>query len=115
MPPLPKTGVPPKKEHRYVPDEVLFELRPGYLPQAADAIAKRKRLQRLAVLNLELIGSTLYRYRIKDKRSVRAVVATLEADPSIGFAQPNYLYRLQQDAQTPVLTPEQYVHTCRKG
>jgi hypothetical protein len=101
VPPLPKTGVPPAKEHRYVPDEVLFELRPGVVPQTADAIARRERLQRLASQNLELIGTTLYRYRIKDKRSVPAVVAALQADPSVGAVQPNYLYRLQQGAQTP--------------
>jgi subtilisin family serine protease len=108
VPPLPKTGVPPKKEHRYVPDEVLFELRPGVSPQTADAVAKRERLQRLAAQNLELIGTTLYRYRIKDKRSVPAVVAALEADPSIAAIQPNYLYRLQQDAETNVFAREQY-------
>jgi subtilisin family serine protease len=94
-PPRPNSGVPPKDEHRYVPDEVLFELAAGVSPQTADAIARRERLQRLASQPLELIGTTLYRYKIKDKRSVPTVVAALERDARIGTVQPNYLYRLQ--------------------
>jgi hypothetical protein len=54
------SGVPPKDEHRYVPDEVLFELRAGVSPQTIDEITRRQRLQRLASQNLELIGTTLY-------------------------------------------------------
>ena len=89
------SGVPPKDEHRYVPDEVLFELRAGVSPQTIDEIARRQRLQRLASQPLALIGTTLYRYKIKDKRSVPTVVAVLERDARIGTVQPNYLYRLQ--------------------
>ena len=40
---------------------------------------------------LALIGRTMYRYRIVSKRSVAAIVATLEADPQIAAVQPNYL------------------------
>ncbi|MGH6857021.1 MAG: S8 family peptidase [Methylocella sp.] len=102
------SGVPAKDEHRYVPDEVLFELRAGVSPQTADAIARRERLQRLASQPLELIGTTLYRYRIKDKRSVPTVVAVLERDARIGTVQPNYLYRLQQGAQNGRFAENQY-------
>ena len=97
-PPLrPISGVPAKDEHRYVPDEVLFEVRAGASPQTADEIARPQRLQRLASQPLELIGTTLYRYKIKDKRSVPAVVAALERDARIAAVQPNYLYRLQDE------------------
>jgi subtilisin family serine protease len=101
------SGVPPKDEHRYVPDEVLFELKAGVSPQAADAIARRQRLQRLASQPLELIGTTLYRYKIKDRRSVPTVIATLERDPRIGPVQPNYLYTLQ-DGQNGRFAGDQY-------
>jgi subtilisin family serine protease len=75
----------------------LFELRAGVSPQTIDEIARRQRvqLQRLASQPLELIGTTLYRYKIKDKRSVPTVVAALERDAGIATVQPNYLYRLQ--------------------
>jgi len=73
----------------------LFELAAGVSPQTAGEIARRQRLQRLASQPLELIGTTLYRYKIKDKRSVPTVVAALERDARIGTVQPNYLYRLQ--------------------
>jgi hypothetical protein len=63
-----------------VPDEVLFERRAGVSPQTIDEITRRQRLQRLASQSLELIGTTLYRYKIKDKRSVPKVVAVLERD-----------------------------------
>jgi subtilisin family serine protease len=106
-PPRSNSGVPPKDEHRYVPDEVLFELRAGDPPQAADAIARRQQLQRLASLPLDLIGTTLYWYKIKDKRSVPAVVRALERYPQIAAAQPNYLYRLLQ-GQNGRLTEDQY-------
>jgi subtilisin family serine protease len=96
------SGVPPKDEHRYVPDEVLFELRAGVSPQTIDAIARRQRLQRLASRPLELIGTTLYRYKIKDKRSVPTVVAALERDDRIATVQPNYLYRLQGEQNGPL-------------
>ncbi|MDQ6701633.1 MAG: hypothetical protein M3Z96_00215 [Pseudomonadota bacterium] len=86
--PRPNSGVSPKDEHCYVPDEVLFELRAGVSPQTADEIARGQRLQRLASQSLELTGTTLYRYKIKDKRSVPTVVAALENDPaSRGFSQ----------------------------
>jgi subtilisin family serine protease len=96
------SGVPPKDEHRYVPDEVLFELRAGVSPQTIDAIARRQRLQRLASQPLELIGTTLYRYKIMDKRSVPTVVAVLERDARIATVQPNYLYRLQGEQNGPL-------------
>ena len=45
-----------------------------------------------------LTGTTFYRWRIPDRRSVAAVVRALEADTRIASAQPNYRYTLQQDA-----------------
>jgi subtilisin family serine protease len=40
---------------------------------------------------------TVFRWRIPDRRSVPAVVRQLEADRVVAFAQPNYLYTLQED------------------
>ncbi len=97
----PNSGIPAAGEHRFVPNEVLVELRPDVSPQTADAIARRERLRLLASQRLALIGTTMYRYRIEGriegKRSVVAIVATLEADPRIAAVQPNYLYTLQSE------------------
>ena len=95
VPTRPDSGVPAADEHRYLPDEVLFELRPDVAPQTADRIAQRERLRQLAAQPLALMGTTMYRYRIVDKRSVATMVAALEADPRIAAVQPNYVYALQ--------------------
>jgi subtilisin family serine protease len=47
---------------------------------------------------LALTGTTFFRWRIPDRRSVRAVIRALEADRLVASAQPNYLYRMQQSA-----------------
>jgi subtilisin family serine protease len=104
----PNSGIPAAGEHRFVPREVLVELRPDVPPQTADVIARRVRLRLLASQRLALIGTTMYRYRIEGKRSVGAVVAALEADPQIAAAQPNYLYTLQSE-RTGGLAEAQYV------
>ena len=39
--------------------------------------------------------------RIRDSASVRAAVASLERDPSVAFAEPNYLYRVSGPPDDP--------------
>jgi subtilisin family serine protease len=104
----PNSGIPAAGENRFVPGEVLVELRPDVSPQTADVIAKRERLRLLASQRLALIGTTMYRYRIEGKRSVAAIVAPLEADARIAAVQPNYLYTLQSEP-TGGLAAAQYV------
>ncbi len=107
---------PPRSHHvvtaahddRFVPDEVLFELRPDVPPQMAEALAKKNRLRLLGSQSLPLIGTTMYRSRIIGKRSVATVVAALQADPRLSGIQPNYLYSLQAD-HTGTLSEAQYV------
>jgi subtilisin family serine protease len=110
--PRPNSGVPAIDERRFVQREVLFELRKDVSPQTADAvadgIARRERLQRLASQSLDMIGTTLYRYEIKDKRSVPAVIASLERYPQVAAVQPNYVYTLQQAGQNGHFVEEQY-------
>jgi subtilisin family serine protease len=47
---------------------------------------------------MTLAGTTYYRWRIPDRRSVAAVVRALEANNTVASAQPNYLFTLQQSA-----------------
>jgi subtilisin family serine protease len=98
LPPRPNSGLPVAAEHRFVPDEVLFELRPDVSPQIANTIVKRERLRQLASQRLALIGTTMYRAQIMGKRSLATVITALEADPRIAAVQPNYLYTLQGES-----------------
>ncbi|MDO8874895.1 MAG: S8 family serine peptidase [Pseudolabrys sp.] len=94
------SGAPPANERRLVPDEVVIELRNTVTPQQIQTLQSRHRLTRLESQTSQLSGTTMYRWRIPDRRSVGAVVRALEADNIIASAQPNYQYTLQQAAQS---------------
>ena len=104
----PNSGIPAAGDHRFVPDEVLVELRPELSSQTADVVARQERLRLLASQHLTLIGTTLYRYRIEGKRSVAAIVKALEADTRIAAVQPNFLFALQSKLSSG-LAEAQYV------
>jgi len=95
------SGAPPAGERRYVPDEVVVEVAANTSERAADALARRHRLARLETVDDRLTNTTLYRWRIPDRRAVPAVVRALAADRSVLSAQPNYLASLQQEATSP--------------
>lgn len=96
-------GVPPANERRLVPDEVVIEVPSTTSPQAITALERRHRLARLESQTLQLSGTTLFRWRIPDRRSVASVVRALEADGAVRSAQPNYVFALQQDAKAATL------------
>lgn len=102
------SGAPPVNERRLVPDEVVIELNNSVRPQQIDALQRRHRLTRLESQTSQLSGTTLYRWRIPDRRSVRTVVRALEADNVVASAQPNYLFTLQQSETKPAGDPAQY-------
>ncbi len=80
-----------------MPDEVVIEIANSVSSQQVDALQRRHRLTRIESQTFQLLGSTLFRWRIPDRRSVAAVVRALEADRVVATAQPNYLFALQQD------------------
>jgi hypothetical protein len=90
------SGVPAANERRLVPDEVVVEIANSVSPQRIDALLRRHRLTRIESQRFQLSGTTLYRLRIADRRSVAAAVRGLEADRVV--AQPNYVFALQADA-----------------
>ena len=94
------SGAPPASERRLVPDEVVIELRNTMSPQQIQALQNRHRLTRLEQQASQLSGTTLYRWRIPDRRSVAAVIRALEADNAVASAQPNYQFTLQQAQST---------------
>ena len=91
------SGAPAANERRLVPDEVVIELANSVSPQQIDALQRRHRLTRIESQTFQLTGTTWFRWRIPDRRSVAAVVRALETDRLVASAQPNYLFALQQD------------------
>jgi len=118
-------SVPPLNERRFVPNEVLLNISAATSPRAVDAIAQKFRLTRLEVQDFTLTRHRLARLRINDGRPVRAVIRSLQSDPRVLGAQPNYLYAMQQGtAAAPAADPLQYflsklhlteAHTLAKG
>ncbi len=93
------SGVPPSGERRFVADEIVTEISAGATPQAIESIARRYNLTRLELINLPLIGSTIYRWRVGSRRSVADIIGVVEDQHAvIASAQPNYVFRLQGDA-----------------
>jgi hypothetical protein len=106
------TGVPPTGESRFLTNEMVFHVPPNVSPQAVDTVARRLGLSTIASQSFNLSGGTLFRFRITDGRPVSDVIRALESE-NIGVAQPNYVYRLQQDASLAATSargdPSQYV------
>jgi hypothetical protein len=106
------TGVPPAGETRFLTSEMVFHVPANVSTQTVDTLARRLGLSTLGSQSFNLSGGTLFRFRITDGRPVADVIRALESE-NIGVAQPNYVYRLQQDATLAAHTsqgdPSQYV------
>ena len=116
------SGVPVANERRLVPDEVVIAIANSVGPQRIDTLLRRHRLTRIDSQTSQLSGTTLYRLRIPDRRSVASAVRGLQADRVI--AQPNYVFALQADAPKAEGDAAQYelaklhlpqAHTLAKG
>jgi hypothetical protein len=102
------SGAPPANERRLVPDEVVIELSNSVSTQQIDALQRRFRLTRIESQIFQLSNTTLYRWRIPDRRSVATVVRALEVERLVASAQPNYLFTLQQSEIKSEGDPAQY-------
>ena len=118
------SGAPPVNERRLVPDEVVIELSNSISAQQIDTLQRRFRLTRIESQTFQLSNTTLYRWRISDRRSVATVVRSLEGDRLVTSAQPNYLFTLQESEPRSEGDPAQYelaklrlpqAHTLAKG
>ena len=83
----------------HVPDEVLTLLASGVSEQTIVALGRRLRLNRAASLTADNI--TTFRWKILDRRPVPAVVRSLQTEPLVLAAQPNYTYQLAGAARPP--------------
>jgi hypothetical protein len=75
--------------------EVLVEVVNSASPQTVNALQRRHRLRRIEQQTFRLAGTTLYRWRIPDSRSVATVVRSLQGEAAVTSAQPNYLFTLE--------------------
>jgi len=91
------SGAPPANERRYLPNEVLIEIANSVSAAQIDALQRRFRLTRIESHTFQLSGTTLFRWRIADRRSVASVVRALEGNALVAAAQPNYRFTLQQN------------------
>ena len=89
------SGVPPRGETRFVSNEMILHVGAEVSPAALDAAARRLGLTPIGSQNLALSGGRLVHFRIANGQ-VADAVRMLEAE-KIGIAQPNYVFRLQQD------------------
>lgn len=99
------SGVPPSGERRYVPDEVVFELKGNPSNRQITALFTRFHLAQLDARRIPLVNSTFYRARILDGSSVPTKIRALEANAAIRTAQPNYLFTLTQMPESAPAAP----------
>lgn len=97
--PGPAIRLPAKGETRFLAGEVLVELKGR---ARIESLAERLDLEVLGSLPVVLTKSTLHRLRSRDGRSTTQILGRLRRERTVAFAQPNWVYTLQQDAATPV-------------
>jgi hypothetical protein len=76
----------------YAPAEVLTQLAADVPDRTVAALARRLQLDPIASVSSGDV--TVLRWKIPDRRSVPAVIRSLEAERIVLAAQPNYLYGL---------------------
>ena len=101
-------GMPPRGERRFVPDEVITAFAANTTPQAIEQLARRHNLTQLEAINLPLLGTTIYRWRINGRRPVGDLIGAIEDERIVASVQPNYLFTLQEDAAKVPLTGQSY-------
>jgi hypothetical protein len=106
---IPRSGVPPVGERRFVPNEVVVGLASNISQRELNALAQRHRLAVIESHDIPLVGTTYYRWRITDGANISDVIRALEIDGLVRHAQPNYRFTL---AQAPVASLPQ-VPTAR--
>jgi subtilisin family serine protease len=94
------TGVPPTTETRYVATEMVFQAGPNVTPEQIQALAQKRGVTVVGSQPMGLTGGTLYHIRVTDSRRVSDEVRAWETQ-RVGVAQPNYVYRTQQDPIEP--------------
>ena len=99
------SGVPPQGETRFLADEVIVRFSLSARQADMDALVARLGLSHQEGRTFVLSNRTLHRYSVTRGQDIATLISALEADPVVVYAQPNYLYRLQQAAK-PAAVPQ---------
>ena|SRR5665213_1274316 len=75
------------------PHEVLIEVDNSMNRHTVDALLRRHRVTGLEAQRLQFSRTTVYRGRIRGRRSLANVVRSLNAEAAVSSAQPNYVFR----------------------
>jgi len=73
----------------FVPGEILVKFKPGIAPEGKSAFIRQARLQavrQFAVLDVQCL-------KVPDGQDVAAAIRACKADPSVQYAEPNYIYK----------------------
>ncbi|MGD0723084.1 MAG: S8 family serine peptidase [Roseiarcus sp.] len=97
-PPIARAFPAPAGESRFRRDEILVAFVAGAGGPAIDAVLRRHRLDPIESATIALLGITLRRLGIADAREVAVVLREIGAEPLVAFAQPDYVYALEDDA-----------------
>jgi hypothetical protein len=79
-----------------IPNEFVAEIDATLSDAQADELARRHGLVRIESQNFPLLGATIGRFRITDRRSPDTVSREFATDASVRSLQPNFRYALQE-------------------
>ena len=85
----------------YIADEIITAFAAGTPPAAITQFAGRYNLTQVETQNFTLIGTSLYRWRIGNGRSVSSIVQALGSENIVASVQPNNIVVAQNDASKP--------------
>ncbi|MEN3378736.1 MAG: hypothetical protein V7604_4091, partial [Hyphomicrobiales bacterium] len=94
--PLP-SGMPPLNETRFLSNEVVMQLGATLPPEAIAALTRSLGLEIITQQNFDVLGRTVFRFRIAGSLSVRDIIKAIEANHVNISAQPSYTFSLTQD------------------
>ncbi len=103
----PKGGTTAIAAGNSVPNEIIIEVAGAVTEAQAIALARRHSLTRVESQNFPLIGATMFRWSIPDRRSIDTVAQRLLAEGTVLSVQRNFIIKLQQ-AETARDDPGQY-------
>jgi len=97
--------LPPVAEKRFATDEILVAFKTE-APGQAENFARAQRLNVVESRALKLIGVTVHRLQLPRGADLRAALRRAGRDSRLAWAQPNYLYQLQQPTVPAAASPE---------
>jgi subtilisin family serine protease len=91
-PPRRRANLPANNERRYMPNEILIEIASDVPESTIESIVQRFGLIRVSTLSVDLLGTTLHRWRVTGGRSVSSIINALAGEGVLRSIQPNNLY-----------------------